>query len=449
MLKAALEWPIKTYGRVYNPWPCAMLDFKPRVDSAWPKAILEAALPLQRFLDRIYEHIISRVRKAGRDILIYDPAIGEELVAAIQGKGDLPMVPMTEPGKIKDTIEAMIHILNFPEMNKDIFEVIKLAWEAFREITGITPELLGGMPRTQDRSAKASTMREGGLSRRPDDYAEAVEAWESEKCALEAIGWRMLADQEFIASIFGESLDEVPGGSGPETNWSAAPLTQAWVEQVHTDDEFAACASVNYDCEAGSGRRKNLQQLQANMQQVMQTLGNTTMALAMETGNVKPLSILYRKLFESMQLDMEPYLSAARRHDPAGRRAAAANGRARTTAARSAAARATTGSATTGSATAWPASGTAGASRRRRPSGFGGRPASDGKAYRPLPDFGRRAAQRADASTGDHVVMIESVKPHRNDHHCPYCDQEVHGWDGLRHHVAIKHPVGRAAAWKT
>ena len=32
------------------------------------KAILEAALPLQRFLDLIYTHIISRVRKAGRDV---------------------------------------------------------------------------------------------------------------------------------------------------------------------------------------------------------------------------------------------------------------------------------------------------------------------------------------------------------------------------------------------
>jgi hypothetical protein len=310
VLRAALEWPIKTYGRVYNPWPCAFLDFKPRVDSAWPKAILEAALPLQRFLDRIYEHIISRVRKAGRDVFVYDPAIGDDIIQAIRGMDDLRMVALPEAGKLKDTIEAMIYCIKFPEMNKDIFAVIKLAWDAFREITGISSELLGGVPRAQDRSAKASQMREGGLSRRPDDYAEAVEAWESEKCALEAIAWRMLADQNFIASIFGETLEEVEGENGLEPNWSAAPLTQAWMETVHTDDEFAAAAQVNYDCEAGSGRRKNIQALKQDMALVMQTLGNTTMALVMETGDIEPLAILYRKFFEANGISMEPYLGA-------------------------------------------------------------------------------------------------------------------------------------------
>jgi hypothetical protein len=310
VLRSALEWPIKTYGRIYNPWPCAFLDFKPRVDSAWPKAILEAALPLQRFLDVTYETIMSRVRKAGRDVFLYDPAIGEEIVAAIQSRDDLRMVPFAETGKIKETIESMIHLISFPEMNKDIYQVIKMCWDAFREATGITPELLGGMPRTQDRSAKASSMREGGMSRRPDDYAEVVEAWESEKCALEAIGWRMLAEQEFIAALFGEELQEVQGQNGAEINWSAAPLTQAWVTSVHTDDEFAAAAQVNYDIEAGSGKRKNLQLLQQNITQVMQALNNSTMALTMETGNIEPLAILYRKYFEAYQIDMEPYLAA-------------------------------------------------------------------------------------------------------------------------------------------
>lgn len=322
VLSAALEWPIKTYGRIYNPWPCAMLDFKPRVDSAWPKAILEAALPLQRFLDRIYEHIISRVRKAGRDVFVYDPAIGDDIIQAIRGIDDLRMVPMADPGKLKESIEAMIYCIKFPEMNKDIFAVIKLAWDAFREITGISSELLGGVPRAQDRSAEASKIKGSGLSRRPDDYAEAVEAWESEKCALEAIAWRMLADQEFVAELFGEALDEVETETGPQINWLTAPLTKSWMESVYCgrrtgedgaeidEDPYRAAAQVNYDIEAGSGKRKNLQLLQQNITQVMQTLNNTTMALTMQTGDVRPLAILYRKFFEAYQIDMNPYLAA-------------------------------------------------------------------------------------------------------------------------------------------
>jgi hypothetical protein len=322
VLAAALEWPIKTYGRIYNPWPCAMLDFKPRVDSAWPKAILEAALPLQRFLDRIYEHIISRVRKAGRDVFVYDRALGEDLVSAIRGQDDLRMVPMSEQGKLKDTIEAMIYCIKFPEMNKDIFQVIKLAWDAFREITGITPEVLGGVPRTQDRSATASQMREGGLSRRPDDLAEAVEAWESEKCALEAIAWRMLAEPEFIAILFGETLEEVPGEMGMEINWMAAPLTQAWVQNVYCgrrtgpngveieEDPYRAAAAVNYDIEAGSGRRRNHQLLMQNVGQLYQMYGQQAFMFMMEQGQSKPLEILMRMLSEAMQMPLEPLVNA-------------------------------------------------------------------------------------------------------------------------------------------
>ena len=311
VLSAALEWPIKTYGRIYNPWPAAFLDFKPRVDSAWPKAILEAALPLQRFLDRIYEHIISRTRKAGRDVFIYNPAIGEKLIAAIQSMNDLEMVSVEEPGKIKEAIESMVYCLSFPEMNKDIFAVIKLAWDAFRESTGITPELLGGVPRSQDRSAEASKIKGSGLSRRPDDYAEAVESWESEKCALEAIGWRMLADQNFIASIFGETLDEVPGQDGQvEINWLAAPLTKEWIELVHTDDEFAAAAQINYDIEAGTSKRRNLALLRENATQLYQMYGQQAFATLMETGQSKPLEVLMRMVSESMQINTEPLVQA-------------------------------------------------------------------------------------------------------------------------------------------
>ena len=67
-------------------------------------------------------------------------------------------------------------------------------------------------------------------------------------------------------------------------------------------------SKVNYDIEAGTSKRRNLQLFE--LRQVMQTLGNTTMALTMETGDVKPLAILYRKYFEAMQISFEPFLAS-------------------------------------------------------------------------------------------------------------------------------------------
>jgi hypothetical protein len=331
VLRAALEWPIKTYGNAYNPWPCRMLGFKPQVNSAYPKAILESGLPIQRFLDRTYEHIMSRIGKAGRDVCIYHPSLGELFQAALLSKNDLMMVPIDDQN-VKEAIEKMVHFLAMPEMNKDIFKVLEVCFQAFREITGTTEELMGGVPHTQDRSAEASKIRGSGLSRRPDDYAEAVEGYESECAALEAVAWRMpdLTDWQLVAFIFDE-LEQQPDGSkqvpmtaGPPTagpngmqtpgepqiNWLAMPLTSMWMNFVQTKDEYRAASEINYQVEAGSGKRKNLQLLQQNVQQMWTMYGQQTFAMLLETADPTPMVLLGRMVAEAYQMPMEPFLTA-------------------------------------------------------------------------------------------------------------------------------------------
>ena len=61
-------------------------DPKPNVDNPWAKSILEAALPLQEVMDRIYNTICVRVTAAGRDICITSSALEKGLRDALQSE---------------------------------------------------------------------------------------------------------------------------------------------------------------------------------------------------------------------------------------------------------------------------------------------------------------------------------------------------------------------------
>ena len=110
LFRAALEWPIKTYEVTYNPWPLFCLDFKPRSDCPWPKAILESALPLQIFLDRLYTTLIHRVETAGRDICLTAGDIEEAVETALKSINDLEIVKI--PSDVdRATIEKMVNFI--------------------------------------------------------------------------------------------------------------------------------------------------------------------------------------------------------------------------------------------------------------------------------------------------------------------------------------------------
>ena len=311
VLKEMLAWPIKTYANPDNPWPVNPLVFKPRPDTPWPKAILEAALPLQRIIDRIAQTLMNRVRAAGRDVGLVSQALEEKVVDAMESLKDLELVPVAED-KLKEMTENLIQWIKFPEMNKDILPILRTLQEWFRELTGMDPAVFGGIPKTQDRSAKASSMREAGLSRRPDDYADAVEAWQSAVSASEALAARLLVDANTVAPLFGEvdeSTGEIPATKDGQTAYG--PLTQAWMRLVSTDNPAIAAAEMSYQVEAGSGRRRNKQLLQQNAQQLYTMLSQQFYAFG-ETpfGSFKPYINLVRMVGESFDAPVEPLLDA-------------------------------------------------------------------------------------------------------------------------------------------
>jgi hypothetical protein len=304
-----LEWPIKTYANPHNPWPCCPLGFKPQAHTPWHKAILEAALPLQKFIDTLAKAIMHRAEAAGRDVGLVSTALEEKIIDAMESLEDLRLVPVNETD-LKAMKEKLIAWIEFPEMNKDIFLVLHQAQEWFRELTGMDPSQFGGIQKPTERSAKASQMRESGIARRPDDYADCVEAWMSDMASAEAVAARLLVEPETVAPLFGEVG---PDGKIPEAQGQPiyGTLTKWWIEHIHTDDPAIATAEFDYQVEAGTGRRRNKQLQQQNAQQLYTMMGQQLYAFG-ETpfGSYEPYMRLVELVGEAYDMPTGPLLDS-------------------------------------------------------------------------------------------------------------------------------------------
>ena len=303
-LAAMLEWPIKTYENPDNPWPMKPLDFKPQVDKPWPRPILEAALPLQEFIDTVYQALLHRAHVAGRDIILCSTEVEEALEKALEKGRDLEIAKLNEKVD-SETMEKLVGFLRFPEMKKDILEILELANRAFRELTGLDPAMFGGIPKAQDRSAEATQVREAGLARRPDDYADTTEQWMSDVGSGEGVAARMLLAPETVSQIMREPVTEAETLEGQVIY---GPLTEAWFGIVATEDPAIAACECAYTVEAGSGRRRNKQLLQQNAQQLHQMLAQQFYEVGAATGQWDPFIALVRLIGDAFDMPVEPLI---------------------------------------------------------------------------------------------------------------------------------------------
>ncbi len=291
----SIEWPVKTYEDIANPWPCVPLDFYPDADTPWASSPLEGGLPMQVFLDMVYRYVKNRVKATTRNLYI----VHAKLAAAIKdlyAEGvDQEMVETDfQPGEI----EKLFHVVEFPTINADLWRMVQLAEEAFERATGMSPLLYGGSPPTQDRSAAATRAREGHLTSRPDDFADTVENWMSQIASKEGLVSRLVVEPRTVATLFGEQIQPVDPATIPPEMAAVAPteiygpLTNAWVTLVSTDDPAVAAMEVSYTVEAGTGRKKNKQAQSENATLLVQNFVQPAFTYGTQTGNFDAFNAL-------------------------------------------------------------------------------------------------------------------------------------------------------------
>lgn len=287
-IEKAIKWDFPTYENTENPWPCTPLDFIPATDDAWATSPLQAALPLQVFIDHLWAFLLEGTARRCKQLVVVANEVKASLKDAIAEGGDMQIVEL--PGKSIQKLDEVLHVVKFESMSKDLYQLVPLCNEAFEEMTGISPLLTkGGVGATQPRSAEEMAVREHRASSRPDDYADTVERFHSAIARTSAAISRLQVSPLTVAPLFGEQPPEPGENEDPEdANWWTAklgecgPLTQLWASLVTTPDGAKAFSELNYTVEHGTGRRKNRQKIA----QDMQTVGQLLLPPAIERANL-------------------------------------------------------------------------------------------------------------------------------------------------------------------
>lgn len=289
MIRQALEWPIPFYENRDDPWPCSVLDYYPNADDPWATSSLEAALPLQAFLDHAYAFLMGRARVSSRQLVLLSEALEEGLVDKIENGGDLEVARFK--GTVQD-IQKHIYQLKFDDPQDGLFTLIQLAERGFERMTDMDPLLQGAAPQTQMRSAEEAALRGAHINNRPDEFRDITTAWQGRIACKEGIASRLHVTPQTVAPLFGEEIGE-DGPDGMPT--AMGPLTQAWAQFVNTDDPSEASAEMSYKTEYGPGQRKNKAYRDALTNTLSQQLP-AFLQIGMGTGLVQPFNAMLRMI---------------------------------------------------------------------------------------------------------------------------------------------------------
>jgi hypothetical protein len=292
-IEERFRWPIAFFTEASNPFGCTPMDIYPSTDSPWAHSPLEGAIPLQVFLDRMYSLLMGRVRSTCRDIIVTAKELEKAVRAAIKEGADQIVVPAA-----KDQVEEMaklIHIIQFPELNADAWQILHQVERAFEQSTGMDPLLYGSEGARQIRSAEEANVRSSNVQSRPGDYADAVEAFNSASAAKELQMARMYVPPSTVAPLFREPVTEDESQYGP--------LTLLWSALVNTDDPAEAAADLHVQVEAGSGQRKNRQKMTQDLNTVGQTL-MPVMQMYAQAGDPSTLNAFVEMMAENIEVPL-------------------------------------------------------------------------------------------------------------------------------------------------
>lgn len=301
-LMRRVRWPVP-FHLEEGGWPFTELDFHPVPNSLWPMAHLFPAIGELMFLDWAFSWLAGRIEKTGRTLIFAAGTLADEIERVMRKGKDLEIARLDQMHR---NIKEFVECFTFPEVNKDVWEIIDRVMREFEKRTGLN-DLLYGMAGKQMRSASEAQMREQAISTRPDDMADKVEDWQGKAARKEALMLRRMVPPQMVAPIFREDFQPELMLVGPATSWWGqkvyvpydpdAPETGAAVEREY-----------EYGIESGSVRKPNLERDQSNSDLAAQTYLPVLQAHYQATGDPGPLNGFTRIWAETHQMDPEPLM---------------------------------------------------------------------------------------------------------------------------------------------
>jgi len=265
-------WEIPWYQD--NRWPAEKVVAYDRSVQE-PVSPLSPALPYQRALNWIVALTMGRFRVTARLIMAVKTQKGRSVDSKALQRwvmgDDMEAIraefPGPEMGKLSDYLETFKWDNGWLNEAASFMELME---RKFESSSGMSRFLQFGEGQTQDRSARATQLREQTVFNRIDDMKEQVTDWHSRLARKEAVALQFLKDRDHIRGLFGDQAAEqygflaqpeqkdprfwmkmfVQGGLPPEQAEQEALLRAA--QAFTLQDVFN---EASYGIETGEGRR--------------------------------------------------------------------------------------------------------------------------------------------------------------------------------------------------
>lgn len=284
VIKQQLSWPIPFWSD--GKWPVTVLDFHPVPRCSWPISHIKPAMGELRALNWLYSFMVGKCQVTLRTLVAVLKELSEEFKTQVLEGADLTMIELDTQNR---SIAECVQVLQYPQMNADIWKIIESIEASFEKRVGLN-EIFYGTSKTALRSATEADMKSQHLNIRPDDMSDRVESWMTEAARKEAMTARLLLSPQDIEPILGPT---------------AAML---WSQVVLTSDPVTVARELDYRVESGSARKPNRERDIANSNDSVQVMLPILNQFAAATGQTGPLNALLTFWAKVRDLDPAPFL---------------------------------------------------------------------------------------------------------------------------------------------
>lgn len=286
-LVARTAWPIPFYADPQG-WPFTMLAFHWKPGYAWPISHIRPAIGELRLLNWCMSFLATRIATSCETMVAVqkaaDQTIKDQILAP--SEGGFKIVELSE--LLGRRIEDVMSVFQFPQVTKDLWDIISAVADMFAQRTGLS-DLVYGYTRSMFRSAAEAQIKNENISVRPDNMANELEDCMSLLARREALAARWLLEPQDVIPVLG--------------TLGAA----AWQRSVQSRDITDLTRDFLYRVEAGSARKPNKATRVEQMQLAVQTLGPILSQLV-GSGMVDPFNALISDWADSLDIDPTPYL---------------------------------------------------------------------------------------------------------------------------------------------
>lgn len=285
--RAALQWPTPHWAdtgadvnMACGDWPVELIGFHIIPGDPWPLSHLSPGMGELKFLNWFFSKIVNKIRITCRDMMVADDSIAQEFIDLLHKGADLEIVRAKLNGvKAQDLVAFLQH----PQWNADIWKVFQEVADAFDKRVGLT-ELMYGLTDTQSRSATDAQAKSAGVSVRPDDMAQKFE-----------MSMSRVARRELFALSWHTTPNDVLPCLG-------ALGAMAWGKMIYAANPAEIVHKIKVRVEAGTARKPNKAQQQANMQAAMNQLFPPLLQLYQMTGMNQQINALITDWAKSLEL---------------------------------------------------------------------------------------------------------------------------------------------------